>query len=244
MKMNRLAGGVLAVVMTASALVMPVMATERDTVCVSAESAVTVVPDLTDLSFGVITEAEDAMAAQQENTEKIASITEKLKELGVDEKYIKTSYFNIYPRYDYSKGAEITGYEVNTTLEVSSQQVSLAGAIITACVEEGVNNVNNVKYTCSGYDEAYQEALKKAVADARKKAEALAEAGGKTLGTVNTIAEGYQNTTYRMTTNDAMYDAAETEMAVAYKEAGSSMDFMPGEAQIKASVTVTWYLED
>ena len=169
---------------------------------------------------------------------------EKLKELGVDEKYIKTSNFNIYPRYDYSKGAEITGYEVNTTLEVSSQQVSLAGAIITACVEEGVNNVNNVKYTCSGYDEAYQEALKKAVADARKKAEALAEAGGKTLGTVNTIAEGYQNTTYRMTTNEAMYGAADTEMAVAYKETGSSMDFMPGEAQIKASVTVTWYLED
>ena len=56
----------------------------------------------------------------------------------------------------------------------------------------GVNQIESVTYFSSQYDESYQEALKGAVAMARSKAEAMAEASGKKLSSVVDIQEyGY-----------------------------------------------------
>ena len=73
----------------------------------------------------------------------------------------------------------------------------------------------------------------------KEKASVLAAAAGRSLGPVRSITEGWQDTTYEanMKTMAAM-DAG--------KGAGpesSAADFMPGEAEITANVTVTYELK-
>ena len=171
------------------------MITDKDTVTVSGTGSVSTVPDKAEITFGIETEADTAKQAQDQNTEQADKVISKLKELGVEEKSIKTSGYNMYPRYDYNNGNKITGYYVSTRLTVSDQDIDDVGKLITECVAEGINNIDNVNYLCSDYDEEYQEALGKAVTAARRKAETLAQASGKSLGDVHAIVEGYQNTT-------------------------------------------------
>ena len=92
--------------------------------------------------------------------------------------------------------------------------------------------MNGISYSCSGYDEAYKEALAKAVKGASEKAEVLAEASGKKLGDVVTIVEGYQNTDleYRYLDAEALKNSNEAADAV----------IMPGESDIEADITVTY----
>ena len=71
-----------------------------------------------------------------------------------------------------------------------------AGSILSKSVEAGVNRIDSVSYFSSNYDASYEEALKGAMEVARTKAQALAEASGKTLGAVARVEEfGYNPST-------------------------------------------------
>ena len=206
-------------------------------ITVSASGAVLLTPDKATVSFGVTTQEETAELAQSKNSEAVQKVIDILTERGVEEKSIRTTYYSMYPQYDWSDGDQrITGYNVTTTMTVQDQNIEDLGALLSACVAAGINNVDSVSFLCSGYDEAYRQALAQAVADSRLKAEALAQAAGKTLGEPITITEGWQDTSARYGRNAevpfAMQDSA------AEKAAGPTLQ--PGETEITANVTVTY----
>lgn len=93
-----------------------------------------------------------------------------------------------------------------------------------------------MRFLCSGYDEAYRQALAQAVADSRLKAENLAAAGGKALGEVVAITEGWQETSARYGQNSGIGFSIEAAKDTA--AAGPSLQ--PGETEITANVTVTY----
>lgn len=208
------------------------------TVTVSSSASVGVVPDKVEISFGVVTQAKTAEKAQQENSETINKVIDQLMEMGVEEKSIQTSGYNLYPDYDYSGDTrKLLGYQVSTMLTVRDQEMDDAGKIVSECVKLGINDVNNFRFYASSYDDAYEEALQKAVAAAERKAEVLAESAGCVLGKVTEIKEGWQDTSTRYAkSNVAMETAAMDEAAV-------NMSLMPGETQITAQVTVTYMLK-
>ena len=72
---------------------------------------------------------------------------------------------------------------------------------------------------------------------ARKKAEVLAAAAGKTLGDPVVITEGYQNTSarYAKSANIALDAVAES--------AAMGPALMPGETEITANVTVSYEMK-
>ena len=205
-------------------------------ITVSASASVSLVPDKATVTFGVSTQARTAEEAQNQNTEAVNAVIETLTGRGIEERSIRTVNYSIYPQYDYSANGDqrIIGYNVNTSMSVQDQDIDELGELLAACVAAGINNVDSVQLLCSGYDEAYQEALSQAVEASRGKAEALAQAAGRTLGGVITITEGWQD-------SSARYVAAEE--AAAYG-ANASMDagpsIQPGETEIRANVTVTY----
>lgn len=71
------------------------------------------------------------------------------------------------------------------------------GALIDVCFAAGANTLNGISFSASDTEEAKTEAMKKAVADAKKKAEILAEASGLKITGIEIISEGgvysYQN---------------------------------------------------
>ena len=215
------------------------------TVSASATGVVMEVPDMAQITFGIVTNEEKADAAQSENTEKVNQVIETLKGMGVDEKSIQTSGYSISPQYDYdnldiNKQPKLTGYEVRTTLQVSDQKIADAGKILSESVKSGVNDVEGVVYTCSTYDEKYEEALQKAVKATRKKADVLAKAEGASAGKVVSISEGYQDLSARYQSSDI--GAAYKETAAAAQDTSSVPDLSAGTLQIQAEVSVTYEL--
>ena len=191
------------------------------------------------ISFGVSTQEKTADAAQKKNSEDVDRVISVLTGRGIEEKSIRTSDYSMYPQYDYSTNGEqkIVGYNVSTTLTIQDQDISEVGKLISACVAAGINNVDNISFLCSGFDEAYSKALSLAVETARKKAEVLAHAAGKTLGDPVVITEGYQNTSARYAkTANFSFDAVEESAAM-----GPAL--MPGETEITANVTVTYEMK-
>ena len=200
-------------------------------VTVSGSGTVKLTPDKASIIFGVTT--------QKKNSEDVDRVISVLTGRGIEEKSIRTSDYSMYPQYDYSTNGEqkIVGYNVTTTLTIQDQDISEVGKLISACVAAGINNVDNISFLCSGFDEAYSEALSRAVEAARKKAEVLAHAAGKSLGDPVVITEGYQNTSarYAKTANFALDAVAES--------AASGPTLMPGETEITANVTVTYEMK-
>lgn len=207
---------------------------------VSSET-VEVVPDMAELQVTIRTEDKDAKVCQQENTEKLNTLLEYLKGQGYAEESIETSGFSLNPRYDWSGNTQkLVGYDMRTTVTVTDIPMEQIGGMLTAVVENGANEIDSVSYFSSQYDQAYNQALAKAIELSRGKGEALAAASGMELGQVMNIQEQsdsqygrYVNADLRASKNMAMADVAEEAAA---------MDVMPGEMQVTAEITVEFEL--
>lgn len=213
---------------------------DSEGITVTGKEEVKVVPDMTEIRYGVYSQAQTASQCQEDNAKQLDQTIETLKGLGVEETSIQTSAYGLSPIYDWNSGDRtITGYEMNTEITVSDIPIDQAGEILSQSVTAGVNQIESVTYFSSQYDESYQEALKGAVAMARSKAEAMAEASGKKLSSVVDIQEYGYNPQARYSS----YNAPAAKMAVEETAAASDMAVMPGEVSVEAQVTVTYGLE-
>ena len=209
-----------------------------ETVTVSGKCTMYSTPDKAEINIGVHTREADAATAQQANTEIVDNVIQAIKELGTDEKSIRTTGYNIWQEYNYETG-EVRGYNVTTSLTIKDLDIADAGAVITQAIAAGANEMNGISYSCSDYDKVYREALAAAVDAAREKGVVLAEAAGKELGDVQTVLEGYQDMNARYSRSNVTMDAAAEEKSLG----AAAASVMPGEAEINAEVTVTYYMK-
>ena len=218
--------------------------TSQNQIVVTGQDEVRVSPDMAQMVFEVRTQAATAQECQQKNGEDLNAAVEVLKGLGVEENSMQTSAYGMNPIYDWNSSTqEITGYEMSTSLTVSDIPIDQAGTMISQAIAAGVNSLDSVSYFCSTYDESYQEALNKAVAVAQNKAQALAEAGGRTLGEVISIEEYGYNPSQRYAGGSANLVREESGAGAANMAAAADMSVMPGEIQVEAQVTVTFSLQ-
>ena len=178
---------------------------------VSGSGTVLVESDLAVVTVGVREASTDVLVAQSTVNEKIAAIKQALLEAGAKESEINTDSINIYANYDYSDNTEvIVGYTANNTLSVRTTDIDNVGALIDAAFAAGANTLDNVQFTVQDDSEAREQALTKAVEDARRKAEVLAAAAGLQIASIESIAESGVYT-YDSMRNYAMMDEATTE---------------------------------
>mgnify|MGYP002511345662 CR=1 FL=1 len=213
-----------------------------NSISVNSSEKVTVVPDIAQVEYSVRTEAGDAAACQQKNTEAVSQVIELLKTLNVDEASIQTSDYYMNPVYNYSGNTpRVTGYEAVTTLTVSDLPIDGLDKILSQSVSNGINTIRSITYQASKYDESYQQALTAAVESAHRKAEALADAAGCQVGSVINIREtsGYSQERYSDYALTGRYAAAKQEMSMAMED---SAGIMPGEIQVEASIVVEYQI--
>ncbi len=173
---------------------------------VSGEGKVVAVPDIAQLSIGVLTEGGKNLAElQKQNTEKINRIISYLKEQGIDQKDIKTEYYNISPRYQYFScpsvplglefrpcpPSEIIGYSISQSVSVKVRDLDKTGGIISGVVEQGANTVSGPNFTIDDPVALQNEVREEAIKQAREKAKSIAKAGGFRLGKLISIQEGF-----------------------------------------------------
>lgn len=209
-------------------------------ITVTGTEEVKIVPDMARITYSIYTRESSASACQEANSRDLNQAIETLKSLGVEETSIKTTAYGLQPIHNWnSDKREITGYEMTTSLTVSDIPVEQAGAVISQSVEAGVNGIESVDYFSGNYDAAYQEALEKAVASARTKAETIAQAGGKTLSGILHVEEQGYNPAARYSNSDVLTAGAGVKM-----ESTADMAVMPGQLSVKATVTVDFGMSD
>lgn len=208
-------------------------------ITVSSSSSINIVPDTASISFSLTSQNEAAEQALRINSEAVRKVLKDLKEKGIEEKDICTTNYNIYAQYDATESGEdeITGYNACTYMTINNQKTESIGKTMSHCISAGVNTIESVTYSCSNYDEAYQQALLQAIKDAETKAKKLAEASGKKLGDTVAVIENKGESVFRQIPTDNLAIAMDTT------EEANEPVLLPGEYAITANVTVTYRME-
>ena len=175
---------------------------ERDTVTITGEGRVQAKPDIAQVTVSIISEGVEAAAVQEENIKQFNEVVKALKDEGIDEKDLQTISYNVNPRYKWEGGERIeVGFEVRQSLLVKIRDLEKAGDIIRAAGQNGVNSVSGLSFTVDDPEVYREEARRKALEQAQKKAEELAEITGIKLGKVISFSEnsggGYRGPIFR-----------------------------------------------
>jgi uncharacterized protein YggE len=193
------------------------------TITVSGSGTVTSVPDRADFGFTVETRAKTAAGALAQNADAATNVIAALKNAGATSADIQTSQVSLSPQTT-PDGTTIVGYIAANSISVRSQ-IDRTGKLIDTAVAAGATGVSGPSLSLSDQDSLYRDALQKAVADAKLKAQALADAAGLTLGAAQSIAEG----------------SFATPLPIADKLAApSSTPIEPGTQDVQATVTVIY----
>lgn len=154
----------------------------RSTITVGGEGKVMLTPDKATVYFTVRNESQEASDAQQKNAELTTTVLEAIKGMGIASGDINTSAVSVSERYNYDKTPPvIEGYEATCELTVVVRDTEKIGEVISQAVAAGASNVRGPEYAITDASAAYVQALAAAIADAKAKADALANGAGVRL---------------------------------------------------------------
>lgn len=208
------------------------------TVTVSGAGEVRVAPDLATVSLGVVAQKESARAAQQEASRIAQDILDAITALDVPEEAVQTSQLVLTPVYEQGGPRQqvpteprIIAYRASNVVSVRLDDLARIGPAIDAGIDAGANQVQGVDFQLEDDREAREEALRRAVREARGKAAAMAEALEVSLGTVLDAREGGV-TIHRPEFGQVRMMAMEAQAA--------DTPVSPGEITVSANVTLSY----
>lgn len=201
-------------------------------ITVSATGYAAAEPDRARISSGVTAEAATAREALSANSEAMKAVVEGLKASGIEPKDIQTSTFNVEPRYTHPRDGTpvIDGYRVSNQVEIVVRDLASLGELLDKLVTLGANQMHGLAFEVSEAETLKDAARKEAVANARRRAELLADAAGAELGDVMTITE------------DVHYEGPRP-MAMRASVAKEAVPIESGSARLEARVSITWRLK-
>jgi uncharacterized protein len=203
-----------------------------NTVTASGTGTTQAEPDTAEMSFGVTTTSTNAKSALDEASVRAKQIASALKKQGIADEDIQTRDVSVYPQTVDKNGKQvITGYQASLTVTVKVRDISKLGEIISAANAAGANDISGPTFTVGDPAPARAKAIEEAVADARKSAEAMAKAAGKSVGAVLSMSSSDGGSV------PGVYGAS--DMAAAAK----AVPIEPGQLDITANVVVIFELK-
>ncbi len=188
------------------------------------------------------TNADKQKATDDVNT-KMTALIKSIKDFGIADADIKTESVNVYqqtttmmyplPPQPAGNGlpAQAGDWTASNSIAITLRDVSKTSGISDILNKSGATNVYGPNLgVASGQTATDSVLLSKAVADARQKADAIAKAGGQTLGHMINVQEGGSNYPIPM-----MYATKDS--------AGSGTPIQPGTSTLSKSVTVVFELK-
>ncbi|HOB90020.1 MAG TPA: SIMPL domain-containing protein [Candidatus Colwellbacteria bacterium] len=170
--------------------------TPARTVTVSADSKVAIAPDLAEVSFSVITEGANPTTLQIENTTKMNAAIQYVKGKGIEAKDVKTSNYNLQPKYEYdriNRTTYISGYTLTQTIIIKIRDLSKIAEIVAGLPGLGVNEISSVRFSIEDPDKFLADTRKEAFDKAFEKAKAMASMNRVSLGKVVGFSESTNN---------------------------------------------------
>jgi uncharacterized protein YggE len=202
-----------------------------DTVTAIGTGTGSAAPDTAQLSLGVTFTAKDRTAAQDGASKKAAAIIAAVKAAGLDAKDIQTGQISLTQLFD-KTGRTVTGYSAYQSIDVKTKLIDKVGAIVAAATGAGATNVSGPQFSLADTNAARIDAIDKAMADAKSRATAMAEAAGRKLGRVISVKELDANQVVPLA---GAFDSA--------KGTGPVPPVEPGLVEAQTQLTVVFRLE-
>jgi uncharacterized protein len=202
------------------------------TVTVAGSGTVSATPDQAEITTGVVTQAATAAQAMAANSQAMERLLQSLGNLGIGPRDIQTTNISVSPQRRAPKEGqppEITGYEVSNQVRVKVRDLARLGQVLDRQVSQGANLVYGIHFGLQEPAPLLDEARKRAMADARRRADLYAAAAGLKVGRVLSVQEAG-------VAPPGPGPAPRMAMSAAAPVA-------PGEQEIQASVTVTFTLD-
>lgn len=222
-------------------------AVSSNVITLSGHGEVAATPDIAKVYFTIAKEAKTVKEAQ----DAVALIEKKaldfLKENNVESKDIQASNASFYPRYKYVQSLMpcnefgcpprpgsnvIAGYEASESITVKVRNVDDVGMIMQGLGASGVSDLSGPDFAVESEDALKTEARKKAIDDARVKAEELADDLGVKLGRIANFSE--TGAYY------PMYSAKDAAMSVGSVSSVAPAEIPKGETTVSSDVTITY----
>ena len=206
-------------------------AQDRNLVTTTGEGIVKVEPDEVTIKSRIEHEGSSASDVQKQNDEVVSKIIAYLKSKGIAEKNIQTQYVNLNKNHNYNN--DTFTYVANQAISIKLTDISRYEEIMKGLLDNGLNRIDGIQFSSSEMEKYEEEARKKAVLDAKTKAEQLTKPLGQSIGMAFTISEMEMNhiqPLYRM------------DQAVMSEAQSSGQTMAPGEMEIKIRVNVGFEL--
>jgi uncharacterized protein len=205
------------------------------TLSASGEGVENAAPDIAVVTLGVLSRAKTARAALDANNVDMEKVIQAVRGQAVADKDISTTGFSISPVYSQPpqprSGVEpveptIVGYQVSNQVRIAVRDIDKTGTVLDSAVTAGANQAGSINFDIDDRRALVDKAITAAIADARRKAELMAEAAGVRLVRVLSVNAG-EGGGVPMFRRDTMAAAAPVPV-------------MGGELTISANAQISW----
>ncbi|MGH8636328.1 MAG: SIMPL domain-containing protein [Burkholderiales bacterium] len=195
-------------------------------------------PDHVVARVGVTTRAATPSEALDQNSATARKIIAFTKKFGIADEDIQTSAVRLSPVYKTptnprDSSREIDGYSAINQVQVRFKDISRLGEFMRQVLDQGATNIAGVQFGLTDQNKAVDTALASAVADARRKAQVLAQAAKVTLGPIRQILHPPQ-TAAGPPVNGASFQRAAAAVPVPIEA---------GMIEVSVEVVVVWSIQ-
>jgi uncharacterized protein YggE len=202
---------------------------DAHTLTFSGTGSVDLHPDTASISFTTVSDDSSSQAALDATSQKMHDVIAALKALtsvSIADDDLQTGDISSYQDWDAPRQ-----WHASQTLTVTLHDVSQAGAVLSAGNHAGADQVSGPDFSVKDQKEAYRTALRDALADARQKADVIAQAMGGTVAGVLSVSEDNEG--------------SPTPMYAMAKASGAASDtstppIQQGTLEVSAGVTVVF----
>jgi uncharacterized protein len=161
---------------------------------VAGEGSVSAAPDFAELTLGVTNTGKNAGDAVAANAQAANALVALIKAEGVAPADIQTSTVSVSPMFsqpspNQETAPTVTGYSVSNNVSVRVRDIPRLGALIDKAVTAGANSIYGISFGHNDLSALLDKARPLAVADAMRKAEIYAAAGGGRIGRLMVLTE-------------------------------------------------------
>jgi uncharacterized protein YggE len=162
------------------------------TITVVGEGTARIRPNIARANIGVEVMEPSVQEASRSATATMEAVLTALQQQGIEEKDIQTSSFNIWVDRPYGPEgmpSEEPVYRVNNNVIVTIRELDNIGSVLDTAIGAGANNIYGITFDLDDRSVVESEAREKAVANAKAKAQELAELNNLQLGDVLSVSE-------------------------------------------------------
>jgi uncharacterized protein YggE len=161
----------------------PTIAAQPNTVFVGAEGKFEANPDTALVQFNISAQEDNSRAAYDRASKAAEQVRQILRSNGIEPTAAQLGYFSIEPVYDYTKAKrKLVAYKVNVSVSLKLKDFTKIAPIVQQLSDADISDEQSISYQLDDMEAAKIKAVEDAYRRARASAEAVARAGGRTLG--------------------------------------------------------------